>query len=109
MCVCPRVGRDYGCIAVLCGATVVLGSFQVTRLYIFSTNYEAMCYFFLCVQVVSLCQEAALCAMHEDIAAEQVSQRHFQEALAVVKPQTDQSTLQFFDSYSKSGGTKATV
>lgn len=67
------------------------------------------CVISLCVQMVSLCQEAALCAMHEDIAVEQVSQRYFQEALAVVKPQTDQSTLQFFDSYSKSGGTKETL
>jgi len=59
--------------------------------------------------VVSLCQEAALCAMHEDIGAEQVAQRHFQEALTAVKPQTDQATLQFFENYCKSGGTKRTL
>ena len=52
-----------------------------------------------CMQVVSLCQEAALCAMHEDITCSHVSQRHFSQALETVKPQTDQTTIEFYEKY----------
>ena len=35
-----------------------------------------------------LSQEAALCAMHEDITCSHVSQRHFSQAFETVLPQT---------------------
>ena len=46
------------------------------------------------VQVVALCQEAALCAMHEDISVEKVSMCHFQQALKIITPQTEPSTIE---------------
>ena len=63
----------------------------------------------LSLQVVSLCQEAALCAMHEDINVAAVSARHFQQALLVVKPQTDPSTLEFYENYHCMVGIKETT
>ena len=54
-------------------------------------------------QVVSLCQEAALSAMHEDIASPCVCHRHFRCALGSVRPQTDPAMLNFYENYCKSG------
>lgn len=53
-------------------------------------------------QVVSLCQEAGLCALHESLTAEVVHRRHFKEALQVVKPRTDTAMLQFYAEYQAS-------
>ena len=51
------------------------------------------------VQIVSLCQEAALCAMHEDITCSLVSHKHFMEAFDTVQPQTDRTTIEFYEKY----------
>ena len=53
----------------------------------------------LYLQVVSLCQEAALCAMHEDITCSHVALRHFSQAFESVQPQTDQTTIDFYEKY----------
>ena len=54
------------------------------------------------LQVVSLCQEAALCAMHEDITCDTVCQRHFVQALSTVHPQTEPSMIEFYEKYNLS-------
>ena len=54
-----------------------------------------------CAQVVSLCREAALCAMRERIDIEKVALRHFEQVLAVLKPQTKESTLRLYQNYLK--------
>ena len=48
-----------------------------------------------------MCQEAALCAMHEDINIERVYQRHFEQALRTIHPQTDPNMIQFYEKYSR--------
>jgi AAA family ATPase len=50
-------------------------------------------------EVVALCQEAALCAMHEDISVERVSMSHFQQALKTITPQTKPSTIASYELY----------
>ncbi|XP_064390152.1 ATPase family gene 2 protein homolog A-like [Halichondria panicea] len=50
-------------------------------------------------EIVSLCQEAALCAMHEDITCSLVSHKHFMEAFDAVQPQTDKTTIEFYEKY----------
>lgn len=52
-------------------------------------------------QIVALCQEAALCAMHEDINTKEVAWRHFEQALRTIKPQTRPSMVAFYETYSK--------
>jgi AAA family ATPase len=52
-------------------------------------------------EVVALCQEAALCAMHENISVEKVSFRHFQQALKTISPQMQPSTVASYERYSK--------
>ena len=39
--------------------------------------------------------------MHEDIAAEQVAWRHFEQALKTVKPRTDMTVVQSYELYNK--------
>ena len=51
-------------------------------------------------QVVALCQEAALCAMHEDLAVKMVYFRHFQQALKTITPQAQTSTIAAYEHYS---------
>ena len=53
------------------------------------------------MQIVSVCQEAALAALHEDIHSTVVCNRHFDGALDTVKPQTDVATIQFYENCSK--------
>ena len=55
----------------------------------------------LSLQVVSLCREAALYAMRERIDIEKVALRHFEQVLAILKPQTKESTLRLYESYNK--------
>lgn len=51
------------------------------------------------MKVVSLVQEAALCAMHESLTAKSVHRRHFMEALSNLKPRTDSAMLKYFAEY----------
>lgn len=55
-------------------------------------------------EVVSLCQEAALAGMRDDMSIEKVCWRHFEKALQIVKPQTDASTLAAYERIHKSRG-----
>ena len=50
-------------------------------------------------QIVALVQEAALCAMHQDIQAQCVAKRHFDEALKIVRPRTDSKSVEFYENY----------
>lgn len=52
--------------------------------------------------MVALVQEAALCSLHEDINSMTVCKRHFEDALKIVKPQTDMSMITFYENYSQS-------
>jgi AAA family ATPase len=53
-------------------------------------------------EIVSVCQEAALSALHDSIRTEEVKQSHFENALETVHPQTESSTVRFYESYHKS-------
>ncbi|RHY33218.1 hypothetical protein DYB32_001795 [Aphanomyces invadans] len=53
-------------------------------------------------ELASLCREAALCAMQEDVEALHIAKRHFDFALAQIVPQINDSMLAFFDAYRES-------
>ena len=62
-------------------------------------------FFQMIFQIVSVCQEAALSALHDSIDSKEVEKRHFDNALETVHPQTDPSAVHFYESYSKSRNT----
>lgn len=39
--------------------------------------------------------------MHEDIAAEHVAWKHFEQALKIVKPRTDLTMIESYEQYNK--------
>ena len=51
------------------------------------------------LQVVSVCQKAALCALREDVDCSSVGLRHFDEALKTVSPQTSPETVQYYQNF----------
>lgn len=53
----------------------------------------------LLLQVVSVCQKAALCALREDVDCSSVGQRHFDEALKTISPQTSPETVQYYQNF----------
>ncbi|RLO01023.1 hypothetical protein DYB28_009322, partial [Aphanomyces astaci] len=53
-------------------------------------------------ELASLCREAALCAMQEDVQALNIAKRHFDLALAQIVPQINDAMLGFFDAYRES-------
>nr|XP_054755238.1 ribosome biogenesis protein SPATA5-like [Lytechinus pictus] len=55
-------------------------------------------------EVVAVCREAALSAMQESLDIQAVSQRHFDQALTNVKPQTTQESIRFYEEYQKKSG-----
>ncbi|KAI8811343.1 P-loop containing nucleoside triphosphate hydrolase protein [Cladochytrium replicatum] len=55
-------------------------------------------------EVVSVCQEAALCALEENWDAEKVQRRHFEAALRLVVPRITQDMLDFFNRFSRRPG-----
>ena len=61
--------------------------------------YMRLLYF----QVASLCQEAALCALNEDLDMPCVYFRHFEEALKAVLPRTTQQNIKFYENFSSEG------
>lgn len=55
----------------------------------------------LIIQVVSLCQKAAFCALREDMSSCSVKRRHFEEALKTIFPQTSAETIKFYEEFKK--------
>lgn len=51
------------------------------------------------LQVVSVCQKAALCALREHVNCSSVGMRHFQEALHAISPQTSPDTIQYYEGF----------
>ncbi len=45
---------------------------------------------------VSLCREAAILALREDMAATHVTMKHFEQALGVVRPSVDEATISYY-------------
>ncbi|XP_067945967.1 ATPase family gene 2 protein homolog A-like [Watersipora subatra] len=50
-------------------------------------------------EIVSVCNEAAIMAMQEDLAAEQIRKEHIMAAIGVVKPQTTESMVKYYTDY----------
>jgi len=50
-------------------------------------------------EIVSLCQEAAMAALEEDIQCCQVSMHHFTRAFTIVKPRTSKQMINFYEEY----------
>ncbi|XP_025087068.1 spermatogenesis-associated protein 5-like isoform X2 [Pomacea canaliculata] len=55
-------------------------------------------------ELTAVCNEAALSALQEDINCERVALRHFNIALATVKPGISAEMLHFYENYSKKSG-----
>ncbi|XP_078602105.1 ATPase family gene 2 protein homolog A-like [Branchiostoma floridae x Branchiostoma japonicum] len=55
-------------------------------------------------EVVAVCQEAALSALTDDIKAEFVLRRHFEQALQAVCPRIGPELIQFYQQYQKNSG-----
>ena len=64
--------------------------------------YLNLCSFFF--QLTSVCHEAALFALQENIDSEQVERHHFQQALNVVIPRTSENMKQFYMNYHLKSG-----
>ena len=61
-------------------------------------------YFYTCItsvlfQIISVCHEAALFALQEDITTQLVQKHHFEQALSVVTPRTSENLKQFYTNY----------
>ncbi|GFN81813.1 spermatogenesis-associated protein 5-like [Plakobranchus ocellatus] len=52
-------------------------------------------------EVIQVCQEAALCALRENLKASTVQQQHFEAALEKVKPQISPELLQIYNKFSQ--------
>ena len=50
-------------------------------------------------QLVAICTEAGIKALHDDLGAEKIEWRHFEYALSVVKPRTPESLLRIYDRF----------
>ncbi|XP_066488539.1 ATPase family gene 2 protein homolog A isoform X2 [Tiliqua scincoides] len=55
-------------------------------------------------EITAVCREAALLALQENIQANCIMGRHFQQALAIVTPRIPDSLQQFYEDYQKSSG-----
>ncbi|KAI8798993.1 spermatogenesis-associated protein 5 [Biomphalaria glabrata] len=53
-------------------------------------------------EIIQVCQEAALCALREDLQTKCVQQKHFDQALKKVQPQIDPELLQIYQKFSNS-------
>ena len=69
----------------------------------FQPKINRLLFFSLCnvPQVVSLCQKAALCALRESLECCAVEQRHFEEALKSISPQTSKDTIKYYQDFKK--------
>ena len=59
---------------------------------------------FLFLQLASLCREAALLALTEDIEATYVTMHHFEQALLLVRPCVSTELLDLYEKYQKDCG-----
>ncbi|XP_052791982.1 ribosome biogenesis protein SPATA5-like [Mya arenaria] len=48
-------------------------------------------------EIASVCHEAAMFALQEDIGSQSVEERHFLSALETVTPSIDQDTIKFYE------------
>ncbi|MEE6461619.1 hypothetical protein FKM82_001347 [Ascaphus truei] len=55
-------------------------------------------------EITAVCREAALLALQEDIQAQCIMGRHFDQALAVVTPRIPDSLIQFYATYNQQSG-----
>ncbi|CAL8127317.1 unnamed protein product [Orchesella dallaii] len=51
-------------------------------------------------ELTAVCHEAALKALEEDITSQKISQRHFSQALSIVKPRITTEQIEFYENYS---------
>jgi SpoVK/Ycf46/Vps4 family AAA+-type ATPase len=51
-------------------------------------------------EIAAVCNEAAFMALDDDINTSQITMRHFEMALSVVRPRTSDETISYFDSFS---------
>ncbi|KAI9335756.1 P-loop containing nucleoside triphosphate hydrolase protein [Obelidium mucronatum] len=58
-------------------------------------------------EVVSVCQEAAMCAMEEDMNISAVSNRHFLAAIAEVTPRITKEMIAFYDTFRQKSGLRS--
>lgn len=58
-------------------------------------------------EIAAVCKEAALAALEEDLQAKEVRRRHFDKALAAVKPRTSSESIKFYDTFEKQTGIHA--
>ncbi|XP_072261900.1 ATPase family gene 2 protein homolog A isoform X2 [Pyxicephalus adspersus] len=55
-------------------------------------------------EITAVCREAALLALQEDIHAQCILQRHFDQALTIVTPRIPDSLITFFEAYQQKSG-----
>ncbi|KAJ3226124.1 spermatogenesis associated protein 5 [Chytriomyces hyalinus] len=58
-------------------------------------------------ETVSVCQEAAMCAMEEDPDAEAVCNRHFLDAISKVTPRITSEMIAFYDKFREESGLRS--
>jgi SpoVK/Ycf46/Vps4 family AAA+-type ATPase len=58
-------------------------------------------------EIVSVCQNASMLAIEEDMNVEKVSQRHFESAISQVIPRTTQEVLDFYSKFSQQSGLRS--
>lgn len=61
-------------------------------------------YFFVLLQIIAVCREAALLALEEDIQANCIMRRHFTQALSTVTPRIPKSLRRFYEEYQEKSG-----
>ncbi len=55
-------------------------------------------------EMAALCQEAAMCAMEEEVDAVHVARRHFLAALPTITPRIGPEMLQFYADFRRTSG-----
>jgi SpoVK/Ycf46/Vps4 family AAA+-type ATPase len=55
-------------------------------------------------EVVAICQEAAMLAMEEDVHAEKVEQKHFEEGVRLITPSITKKVLAFYEEFGSRSG-----
>ncbi|CAN2388858.1 Cell division protein 48 (CDC48) N-terminal domain [Pristimantis euphronides] len=55
-------------------------------------------------EITAVCREAALLALQEDIHANSIMRKHFDQALTIVTPRIPDSLIQFYETYQQKSG-----
>lgn len=58
-------------------------------------------------EIAAVCKEAALAALEESLQAKEVRWKHFEKALAAVKPRTSAESIKFYDRFQNQTGIHA--